>query len=98
VFRALADPTRRQLLDLLRDGQMPVMELAETFRMSLPAVSQHLKVLKQAGLVSERRQGRQRFYQLQAGPLEEVMDWVGHYEKFWAARLTRLGEHLRKNP
>lgn len=74
------------------------MEMAETFRMTLPAVSQHLKVLREAGLVSERRQGRQRIYQLEAGPLEEVMDWLTHYERFWTARLARLGEHLQKNP
>lgn len=74
------------------------MELAESFDMSLPAVSQHLKVLRLAGLVTERRQGRQRVYSLVPGPLKEVSDWVDHYERFWSEKLTRLGEHLKRNP
>ena len=98
VFRAVADPTRRALLDRLRKGDLPVMSLAESFRMSLPAVSQHLKILREAGLVSEHREGRQRVYKLVPGPLREVADWVDHYEQFWKTHLRKLGEHLRRNP
>ena len=77
---------------------MPVMALAESFRMTLPAVSQHLKVLRETGLVTETRQGRQRVYRLNATPLSEVADWLSHYERFWKSRLAKLRAHLEKNP
>jgi DNA-binding transcriptional ArsR family regulator len=96
VFRAVADPTRRGLLDRLAGGDESMMKLAESFAMSLPAVSQHLKVLREAGLVEERRDGRMRVYTLIPGRLREVSDWVGHYEQFWQTRLRKLGEHLEK--
>ena len=96
VFRAVADPTRRQLLDRLADGGESMMKLAESFEISLPAVSQHLKVLREAGLVEERREGRLRIYTLVPGPLREVSDWIGHYEQFWQTRLRKLGDHLKK--
>jgi DNA-binding transcriptional ArsR family regulator len=96
VFRAVADPTRRQLLDRLAGGGESMMKLAESFEMSLPAVSQHLKILREAGLVEERREGRLRIYTLVPGPLREVSDWVGHYEQFWQTRLRKLGDHLKK--
>ena len=73
-----------------------MMKLAECFEMSLPAVSQHLKVLREAGLVEERREGRLRIYTLVPGPLREVSDWVGHFEQFWQTRLRKLGDHLKK--
>src|SRR4051794_14829828 len=98
VFRAIADPTRRELLDRLAEGEQSMMKLAESFEMSLPAVSQHLKVLREAGLVSERREGRMRIYTLAPTPLREIADWVSPYEQFWQTRLRKLGEHLRKNP
>jgi len=98
VFHAVADPTRRTLLDRLVVKELTVMELAESFEMSLPAVSQHLRVLREAGLVRERRDGRHRVYRLEATPLREVADWLSHYERFWRGRLARLGEHLKKNP
>lgn len=94
-FRAIADPTRREILDRLASGEAPMMKLAELFELSVPAVSQHLKVLREAGLVQERREGRMRVYTLVPGPLREVSDWVGHYEQFWQTRLRKLGEHLR---
>ena len=98
VFRAVADPTRRELLDRLSEEELPVMKLAASFDMSLPAVSQHLKLLRKAGLVTERRRGRQRLYRLRATPLKEVADWISHYDRFWKVKLKSLGEHLRKNP
>jgi DNA-binding transcriptional ArsR family regulator len=98
VFRAIADPTRRGLLDQLMAGEQPMSRLAAAFAMTLPAVSQHLKVLREVGLVSEQRAGRQRLYRINAGPLREVADWVGHYEEFWAGKLDALEQHLRENP
>jgi DNA-binding transcriptional ArsR family regulator len=94
VFHAIAHPARRAILTLLRDGEKPASALAEPFAVSFAAVSQHLKILKEAELVSERREGRQRIYQLQAKPLEEVVSWVDAFELFWNARLDALEAHL----
>jgi DNA-binding transcriptional ArsR family regulator len=79
VFRAIADPNRRRMLDLLRTSERSVGELAKPFRMSMPAVSQHLKVLRNAGLVRERRVGRQRIYRVQPARLREVLTWAKRY-------------------
>lgn len=99
VFAALANTTRREVLRLLRDeGPQPVQHLAEHFAMSRPSLSEHLKVLRQAGLVSEQRAGRQRIYRLEAAPLSEVQDWLGPYERFWRAKLAGLGELLDRIP
>jgi DNA-binding transcriptional ArsR family regulator len=98
VFRAVADPTRRALLDLLADRERSVADLAEPFDMSLPAISQHLKVLREAGLVARRREGRRRLYRLEPRPLRAVSEWVEHYERFWRGRLASLGRHLEGNP
>jgi DNA-binding transcriptional ArsR family regulator len=94
VFQAIADPTRRGLLDLLAAGEQPVTRLAAPFPMSRPAISQHLRVLRRAGLVSERRVGRERRYRLQPEPLREVSDWLRHYERFWLGKLAALGDYL----
>jgi DNA-binding transcriptional ArsR family regulator len=98
TFRALADPTRRALIDLLAEGERSVMDLVGRFAVSQPAISQHLGLLREAGLVTERRSGRQRLYRLRGEPLEQVYDWVGHYRRFWDDRLARLGEHLDEPP
>ena len=98
VFTAIADPTRRAILDLLRQGEQPVKQIAKPFSMSLPAISQHLSVLCEAGLVSDRRDGRQRFYRLNPEPLKQVSDWVNHYEEFWQEKLDVLGDYLEENP
>jgi DNA-binding transcriptional ArsR family regulator len=94
VFQAISDPTRRGLLDLLREGEQPVKALAEPFAMSRPAVSQHLRILLDAGLVIERRVGRERRYRLEAGGLREVNNWLQQYEKFWREKLSALGRYL----
>lgn len=94
VFKAIGDPTRRAILDRLADGEQSVNELVERFDMSQPAVSQHLKVLRAAGLVSPRRVGRQRLYHIEPEPLREVFDWVRHYERFWDDKLNALGRFL----
>jgi DNA-binding transcriptional ArsR family regulator len=83
VYRAISEPTRRRILDLLAEGERPVKDLVDRFAMSQPALSQHLRVLREAGLVRIRRQGRLRFYSINAVPLREVHDWVGHYERLW---------------
>jgi DNA-binding transcriptional ArsR family regulator len=94
VFQAIADPTRRAILDRLRDGEFPVKQLAEPFEMSLPAISQHLCVLHEAGLVAQRKLGRQRLYRLQPTPLKQVSAWIADYEVFWQDKLDALGDYL----
>lgn len=98
VFQAIAHPTRRQLLEELAGGEQPVNSLAAPFAMSRPAVSQHLRVLLDAGLVAERRVGRERYYRLQPGSLRAVHEWVNRYDGFWTDRLGALGEHLERQP
>jgi DNA-binding transcriptional ArsR family regulator len=97
VFVAIADPTRRALLDLLRTGEQPVKQLAEPFAMSLPAISQHLQVLCEAGLVEMRKAGRQRLYRLNPEPLKQISDWIADYEQFWQEKLDALGNYLEEN-
>ena len=94
VFHAIAHPARRHMLVLLTSGEKPASELGAPFDMSFAAVSQHLRVLKEAELVSERREGRQRIYKLQPRPLREVVRWVDEFQLFWAARLDALEAHL----
>ena len=96
VFRAVADPTRRAILDCLVNKEESVMKLAASFDMTLPAVSQHLRVLQSARLVTRRRDGRNIFYQLNPEPLNQVAKWIHPYERFWHKRLHALGEHLRR--
>jgi DNA-binding transcriptional ArsR family regulator len=98
VFTAIADPTRRGLIDMLSAGEQPVLSLASSFEMTLSAVSQHLRVLREANLVFERRAGRQRLYSLNPIRLKEVSDWIGHYERFWCEKIDLLGDYLEKNP
>lgn len=94
VFRAIADPTRREMLELLRERERTVQELAAPFAMSQPAVSQHLAVLRDSGLVSSRRDGRNRVYRIEPERLKAVDDWVEHYRHFWTEKLWALGEFL----
>lgn len=96
AFRAVSHPTRRAVLDLLAEGERPVNDLVGRFDMTQPGMSQHLRVLQQAGLVTCRQQGRERFYRLSADPLKSVSDWVGQYERFWKDKLKNLGEFLDK--
>ncbi len=96
VFRAIADPTRRDLLGLLAETEQPVNRLAEPFAMSRPAISQHLRILRDAGLVAERKVGRERFYRLEATPLRAVSEWAAQYERFWHERLDALGTYLEE--
>jgi len=93
VFAALASPVRREILGLLLEGPRPVNQLAAHFDMARPSVSEHLRVLLDAGLVSQARSGRQRLYELQGQPLADVGAWLRPYERFWRDRLRSL-RHL----
>ena len=94
VFQAIADPTRRALLHRLAAGERTAGELAQPFDVSLSAISQHLAILRDAGLVRVRSEGRQRLYVLRPTPLRKVARWIGHYERFWNERLDALGDYL----
>lgn len=99
VFLAIADPTRRALLRrLAEEGEKPVTELLKPFRMSQPAVSKHLRCLRNAGLVRARAKGRQRFYRLEPKGLRQVHTWVSFFERYWDAKLDALGDYLEKAP
>ena len=91
VFAALANPTRRELLRLLRDqGQQPVQQLANYFTMQRPSISEHLKVLRDVGLVSEHKRGRQRYYYLEGAMIRVIQEWLAPYERFWTDRIANL--------
>ncbi|WP_307801931.1 metalloregulator ArsR/SmtB family transcription factor [Microbispora triticiradicis] len=95
IFAALASPVRREVLRLLREqGPQSVQDLASGFAMARPSFSEHLRVLREAGLVSERRDGRRRLYRLEAVPLVRVRDWLDPYERFWRDRLSALRDLL----
>jgi DNA-binding transcriptional ArsR family regulator len=98
VFEAVAEPVRRTLLDLLAAREYSVSDLVARFDVSQPAISHHLRILREAGLVKSRQVGRQRIYRLEGRPLREVYDWLAHYERFWSGKLEGLGEHLRRIP
>ena len=95
TFSALADPTRRQILARLADGELSVTELTQPFKMTMPAVSKHLKVLERAGLVVRGREAQLRPARLQAEPLREVADWVEDYRRIWEESLGRLDAYLK---
>lgn len=95
TFAALADPTRRAILARLVQGETSVTALAEPFRMSLPAVSKHLKVLERAGLVSRGREAQWRPCRLDAGPLRDITEWLEPYRALWEARFDRLDRLLQ---
>src|ERR1700738_4050089 len=94
TFAALADPTRRAILSRLALGETSVMELAEPFDISLPAISKHLKVLEHAGLIARGREAQWRPCLLKAGPLKDVAGWVEHYRRFWEQSFDRLEDYL----
>jgi DNA-binding transcriptional ArsR family regulator len=98
AFGAIAHPVRRSLVTALAGGDKPVRELAATVTVSRPAVSQHLAVLRDVGLVSEQRHGRERRYHLHPERLDEVRKWMHTLDRFWDHRLGRLGRHLEENP
>jgi len=89
-FTAVAEPKRRQVLEVLAQGERPVNDLVESLRWPQPQVSKHLGVLKKVGLVSVRRVGRQRFYRLNGQLLKPIHEWVKHFERFWRHQLERI--------
>lgn len=97
VFKAVADPTRRAILDLLRRGEQPVGEIARSFPVSRPAISKHLRILKNAGLVRERPSGRQRICSLDSQPLRGVDAWLEDYRRFWQEKLVRLKDYVESH-
>jgi DNA-binding transcriptional ArsR family regulator len=98
AFAVLADSHRRQLLDLLRARERPVGELVDQLGLSQPGVSKHLRVLREAGLVTVRHEAQQRWYSLRPEPLAEVDAWLAPYRAFWSDRLDALARHLEENP
>jgi DNA-binding transcriptional ArsR family regulator len=96
VFRALADPSRRAILERLTRGESAVKDLTARFDISQPAVSQHLATLRRAGLVAERREGRLVYYRVEPKGLRPLIDWITHYRAFWPERLDRLHALLKE--
>ncbi len=96
IFHAISEPTRRRLLDELRRGPSSAGALAARFPSSRPGIARHLRVLRAAGLVSARTEGRRRVYRLAPAPLRAVRDWVAAYERFWKARLGELADYVEK--
>lgn len=97
VYSAVADPTRRQLIHLLSDAdELPLHEMTARFPVGRTAVSKHLAVLNEAGLVSDRKVGRETLYKLNAAPLREIQEWVSFYERFWTERVDRLKDLLEE--
>jgi DNA-binding transcriptional ArsR family regulator len=96
TFAALSDPTRRAILARLASGEASVTELAQPFKMSLPAVSKHLKVLERAGLVARGREAQWRPRRLEAGPLKDAADWLERYRRFWDESFDRLDDYLKE--
>ena len=96
TFAALADPTRRAILSRLATGEMSVTELAKPFKISLPGISKHLKVLERAGLIKRGRDAQWRPCRLEAKPLKEAAVWVGQYRAFWEGSFDRLDEYLKE--
>ncbi|HVU07412.1 MAG TPA: metalloregulator ArsR/SmtB family transcription factor [Verrucomicrobiae bacterium] len=96
TFAALADPTRRRILQHLAGGDRCVTDLARPHRMSLPAVSKHLRVLENAGLVRRQRDGRVHRLKLEAKPMQQAQAWIEEYRRFWEASFDRLDEYLKQ--
>ncbi|MDB4924539.1 helix-turn-helix transcriptional regulator [Mucilaginibacter sp.] len=96
VFRAIADPTRREIINLIAHNSMNLNSVADNFDMSRPAVSKHIKILTECGLLVVKQQGRERFCQANLSQLQEVTDWAEQYRRFWTQKLDALGDFLNK--
>ncbi|MBD3616211.1 MAG: winged helix-turn-helix transcriptional regulator [Gracilimonas sp.] len=97
VFQAIADPTRREIIDLLAGQSMPVNDVARQFEMSRPAVSKHIKILNECGLVVIRKEGRKRYCRADTRKLQEVIEWAYRYRKFWNEKLDALEAALAED-
>jgi DNA-binding transcriptional ArsR family regulator len=96
VFNAIAEPQRRRILTLLRDGERAATEIAETLGLAASGASKHLRVLREVGLVRVREEGRQRYYALDAAGLREVHEWTGGFERFWSESFDRLEAYVKE--
>jgi DNA-binding transcriptional ArsR family regulator len=96
VFFALSDPTRRAIIERLTQEEMTVKNLAEPFEMSLPAISKHLRVLETAGIVSQRKEGRFRYYHLNPCSMQSATEWINHWSRFWTASFSNLERFLEQ--
>jgi len=96
AFEALAEPTRRRIVELLADGERSAGEIASHFSNSRPGISRHLRVLHEHGLVTARVEGTRRLYSLDAGPLQEVDEWIAQYRRFWTNRLDALDTEIKR--
>ncbi len=96
TLQVLAEPTRQAILDLLRDGERPVGDLVEHLRLSQPAVSKHIRVLKEAGVVEVRPDAQRSLYRIRPEPLAELDDWLATYRSLWTTHLDRLEHHLQR--
>jgi len=96
VFGALADPTRRAILASLSSGERSVKEIAKPFKISLPAITKHLKVLEKSGLITRSREAQWRPCQLQAEPMKDAVDWLQHYRRHWEESFDRLDDYLKE--
>lgn len=96
IFSALSDPTRRAILLRLTDGEATVSEVAEPFKMTAPAISKHLRVLEEAGLITRRKDGRTHYLHLKASALKDASDWLAHYKAFWEAQIDSLERYLQE--
>jgi DNA-binding transcriptional ArsR family regulator len=98
IFEALAEPNRRRILDFLLERERPVHEVVDVLRVSQPAVSKHLRVLREAGLVTSRVDAQRRLYRVRAEPLRQLDDWLAPYRATWGSRLDALESHLEEMP
>lgn len=96
AFQAIADPNRRRILEILDQGELSVIDISRHFQVSRPAISKHLRILREAGLVRENRIGRYHYYRLDPEPLKGVVDWMKTFERFWADNLDALQHLLEK--
>lgn len=96
VFQAIADPTRREIIDLLAGQSLPINEIADNFEISRPAVSKHIKILNECGVVIIRKKGRKRYCRTDPRKIKEVAEWAARYRKFWTERLDTLEDLLNK--
>jgi DNA-binding transcriptional ArsR family regulator len=96
VFQAIADPTRRQIINMISRKKLNLNAVANNFDMSRPAISKHIKILTECGLIVIKQQGRERFCEANLKPLVEVSSWVDQYKEFWTARLDALEDYLKK--
>lgn len=98
VFQAIADPTRREIIGLLAKESLTLNGVAEHFDISRPAISKHVKILSECGLISIEQKGRERYCQVQLENLKEVADWVNYYSRFWDDKLNQLKNYIEDQP